>query len=561
MLSLSLTWAQEINLERLDNGPGLLPFKLGSMKLITHYHTFLQNIELTNIDNNINDIQIQLTRATNKLDNYTRTLYEFQIDSLNAKLDKASSHLKSLKPNRFKRGLVDGLGSVIKSITGNLDHLDAIQYDNALKALNDNQQQIVIEQNHHISLSKSLMNEHTKIIAKLVENQVQLNDSLHILLDADKYKQHNLIKFAKFSQILQVISNNIDSLLSELSRLENAIALSGQMHTHHSMLGTEMLSNMIRRLSALYNKDQLLELEIREYYDIIKPLAYYRGNEIVFAFKFPIMSPLEFLLYKLVIIPNKNKQAIIPSYPFLAITGNIHAYIEAECPKVASKYLCEEKLNHQMRTHPDCISDIIQSQSPHKPCNTITISLTKPAMEKLDDRRYALVFPKPTQVQLICEQEESITLAGSFLATIPHNCKLRTDEFTIVNINDHIRGQPMKISNVPDDVEGSTMPPLQISAINLKKLHDIQDRIDSQKPIHIEETSTIYHTTIPFYGTLLGLLVLGAILLYRIQIRRRKQMITPEEVTYAEPETSETRQSLPASRDQSKVSTIFHLKI
>lgn len=561
MLSLSLVWAQEINLERLENGPGLLPFKLGPMKLITHYHTFLQNIELTDIDNNINEIRIQLIKATDKLDNYTRTLYELQIDSLNVKLNKASSHLQSLKPNRFKRGLVDGLGSVIKSITGNLDHTDAIKYDNALKALNDNQQQMAIEQNHHISLSKGLMNEHTKIITKLVENQVQLNDSLHILLDADKYKQHNLIKFAKFSQILQIISNNVDSLLNELSRLENAIALSGQLHTHHSMLGAEILSNMIRKLSALYNKDQLLELEIREYYDIIKPLAYYRGSQIVFAFKFPITSPLKFLLYKLVIVPNRNKQAIIPSYPFLAITGNIHAYIEAECPKVASEYLCEEKLNHQMRTHPDCICDIIGSQIPHKSCNTITISLTKPAMEKLDDRRYALVFPKLTQVQLICEQQESITLAGSFLATIPHNCKLQTDEFTIVNTNDHIKGQPIKISNVPDDIEGSTLPPLQISAINLKKLHDIQDRIDTQQPIRIEPTSTIYHTTIPFYGILLALFVLGAILLYRIHIRRGKQMTTPDEATYAEPETSVTRQNQPASQDQSKLSTIFHLKI
>ncbi|KAJ8718732.1 hypothetical protein PYW07_016288 [Mythimna separata] len=561
MLTFSLTWAQEINLERLDNGPGLLPFKLGPMQLITHYHTFLQNIELTHIDNNINEIRTQLNKALDRLDNYTSTLYELQLDNLHSKLNKASSHLQSLKPNRFKRGLVDGFGTVIKSITGNLDHSDAIRYDNALKALNDNQQQIVIEQNHHISLSKDLMNEHTKIITKLVENQAQLNESLHILLDADKYKKYNLIKFAKFSQILQIISNNVDSLLSELSRLENAIALSGQPRTHHSMLGTETLGNMIRKLGTIYDKNQLLDLEIREYYDIMKPLAYYNGNQIVFAFKFPITSPQKFLLYKLVIVPNKNRQAIIPSFPFLAITGNIHVYIEAECPKVASEYLCEEKLNHQMKTQPDCICDIIGGRTPEKSCSTITISLTKPAMEKLDDRRYAVVIPKATQVQLICEREESMILAGSFLATIPHNCKLRTEEFTIANMNDHIQGQPIKISNVPTETEELTMPPLKINAIDLKKLHSIQDRIESQKPIHIEPPSTIYHTTIPFYSTILAMLILGAILSYRIYIRRRRQMKIPDEATYADPETSEARKSQPASQDQSKLSTIFHLKI
>lgn len=173
---------------------------------------------------------------------------------------------------------------------------------------------------------------------------------------------------------------------------------------------------MIGRLKNFYNKDQLLNLEIREYYDIIKPASYYSGDQLVFAFQFPVVSPLSYILYRLVIIPNKNKQDIVPPFPLLAITGNFHVYIEAECPKSGTRYLCEDQLNHQLKAQPDCICDIINGQTTgNKSYQMTTIDLMKPAMEKLDDRHYAVVFPEPTQVRLTCERYEFNTLIGSYL--------------------------------------------------------------------------------------------------------------------------------------------------
>lgn len=71
---------------------------------------------------------------------------------------------------RNKRGLVDALGSIIKSISGNLDQNDAINYNNAIKVLQENQNKIILESNNHISLNKEWMTYHDRVVSQIVEN-------------------------------------------------------------------------------------------------------------------------------------------------------------------------------------------------------------------------------------------------------------------------------------------------------------------------------------------------------------------------------------------------------
>lgn len=87
MLTSCLEQAQEIRLDKLDDGPGLLLFKLGLTKLITHYHTFLQYVRLDNIESKVDLIKNQLLDFENKLEKNTYTLFELQINYLSTKLE------------------------------------------------------------------------------------------------------------------------------------------------------------------------------------------------------------------------------------------------------------------------------------------------------------------------------------------------------------------------------------------------------------------------------------------------------------------------------------------
>lgn len=561
------TLAREITLETLDDGPGLLPFNLGQARLITHYHSFLQYIELTDIDSRLNSVTTQLDYFKTKLDNQSFHLFEFQINHLSYKLTKINTQLQTLEPNRSKRGLLDGLGSIIKSITGNLDHTDALMYNNAIKVLENNNEKIVSEFNEHVSLNKAWMTRYSDLLTKIVTNQERINSTLEQLLD--KNAASDLIRFAKFAQLLEIISDNIDDVFLEITRIEDTLAFIRASSTHHSMLSIENLSNMINRLKTIYSPNQLLDADLREYYTVIKPGYYYINKRIVIIFKFPIISLDKFEFYRLAIVPNKLMYTLIPPYPYLATNGKVFKYIEAECPKFNQYHLCEEGIDRQpTRGHLDCIQELIFNQSLAKSCLPTKLTLVKEAMEQLDDRRYTLTFPRPTRTELHCDRQEFISLHGSYLATIPQNCLLRTDQFTIINTNDHIKGQPLKITEIPMNLNliEEPIPHLKLNSLHLKSLHEIEDKILMQNPVQLEHTQmsqSIYHTTIPLYVVLFGataLIVATVLRHYNVCTKLTKPQSNDEMPENHPPETSAVGAE-PSSLTENQMPATFSLKL
>ncbi|CAK1554952.1 unnamed protein product [Leptosia nina] len=180
-------------------------------------------------------------------------------------------------------------------------------------------------------------------------------------------------------------------------------------------------------------------------------------------------------LYKLSILPNHLNQVLIPPYPYIATNGNDYVYIEAECPKLSDRYLCKEDLNYHIKSSPDCVAALITVQHLTASCSTVTLVLTKQAMEKLDDAHYSLVFPNETKVILSCGRNEYLNLKGSYLATLPTNCSLHTGDLTIVNANNEINGQPMKIllTSINNSIPSPSLIVLRISSIDLKSLHNL----------------------------------------------------------------------------------------
>ncbi|KAJ8719597.1 hypothetical protein PYW08_011772 [Mythimna loreyi] len=532
---------QEITLESLGDGPGILPFRLGATKLITHHHTFLQYIQIKDIEDKIKILQDQLDNYRQNLNNDTYMLYEVQLNYLSDKMLSVMHHLDTLKPGRVKRGLIDGLGSIIKSVTGNLDYSDAVKYDNTIKILQDNNLEITEELNNHISISKEWMVQHSEIITKLVSNQAKINETLQSILDKDFYKDTNIIRYAKFGQQLTIITENLDEILNELIRIENILAFIHSSSSHHSMISIEVLRHMIEKLVQLYGRDKILDLELRQYYDIIKPGYYYSGNQIVIIFKVPIFAIENYDLYKLSIAPNRFRQALIPPYPLIATSRKGYVYIEAECPKYNTWYICGDKMNHQLRQHPDCIQNLIMNQTLDKTCEITTISLTRVAMEELDEKHYIISFPNLTRIHTLCGREDYNILNGSYLATIPVNCYLDTPEFKITNLNDHVEGQPVKIThldNYHSKIQlGATQ--LKLNSIDLTRLHDAQYKVMAQHPLQLQSVQSgyLYHTTIPFYSLLFCILAFATFMVlkrYKL-FKREDRRKSAEDNTYAEP--------------------------
>ncbi|KAL0861747.1 hypothetical protein ABMA27_009223 [Loxostege sticticalis] len=517
MILLQVAVAQDILLDSLEDGPGILPFKLGPTKIISHYHSFLQFIDIDDIKSKVSLVRTQLNDVRPQLNDKTLSLYEPHIDYLSKKLEKVSDQLQTFEVNRVKRGLIDGLGSVVRGISGNLDYTDANRYDNALKYLQSNEEKLVSEFNTHISLSKEWI----------------------LIMDSEANRETDLIKYAHLAQLLLILGDNIEDLAEELVKLENLLAFIRASSTHHSMLSLDVLRSMLDKLKSLYNKDEIIDLNLREYYDIIKLGSYYTRNKIVIVFKIPIAFPHTYDLYKLAIVPNKNHNILIPASPYIAIHRNDFMYIETECPKSNTWYLCEMKINYKPHDQVDCIQTLITTQRLDTICEYTSVHLDKEALEQLDDKHYVFAFPKPTKTQTSCGKNTYTTLQGSYLATVPSGCYLQTSEFTILNSNDRTRGTAIKIMDLPpleDPSSASPKPLIKLNSINLENLHASNTKISLQHPVEISQSvgSSLYHTTIPMYVVLLSTAALTiGLLIRRSYVKRQRNPYNTQE-TYAE---------------------------
>lgn len=493
-----------IRLDDLSNGPGLLPFRLGKTKIISHDHTFLQEIDLYTIQQLIDSQKLQLTDALNKIPNHKFNLFKHQAIHLSYKLNKISTQLKSFEPRRVKRGLINPLGTIIKSITGNLDNDDALRFENALKILQKNDQESSINYNKHISLYKEMTFQQTQVLSNLSSNQQKLVKAFSFLSNKTSTNSEEITIYSQLFQLFSILSENAQDLSYEISRLENILAFSRTHSMHHSILSINDLITMISKLKAMYSPDEILNLDLRYYYDIISLGSYYIDQRIVIVLKFPIMSPHTYNLYRICPVPNKNSKIILPPFPYIATNSKEFVYMEAECPKIDTWYICAQRASRQTRNQRDCIHHLIHKQEADASCNSIPVSLSKEALLELDSQHYIISFPKQTIVQMNCGQEEQHALQGSFLATVPRNCNIKTPEFTIVNIDDKLRGHAVEIITIPQESSSSSAnqsPYYNLTTIDLNKLHNIQHQVMMEVPIKTDtiDFSSIYHTTIPIY--------------------------------------------------------------
>lgn len=507
---------------------------LGKTKVISHYHSFIQPVNLDTIHSNIDLIRKQLDDISPRFHNKTLSLYKPHIEYLYNKVAQLTDQLELFQPNRAKRGLIDGLGSVIKSISGNLDYTDAIRYDSAIKTLQENENKMVTELNNRVSLNKHWMSQNSNILETLIHNQNKIKTAVDEIMISDLRQEKDIVKYAHLAQYIMMLADNIESLSDELFRLENLLAFIRAKSAHFRMFKLDMFSRMLEQLNALYGREHVLNISFREYFDIVKLGYYFNSQNLVLVFKLPIVLPYTYDLYKLSVVPNKDNRVLIPSYPFLAIHDKDFMYIEAECPKSSQYYICEDMINQHYRSQGDCIYHLITTQQIDKSCQYTIAKLRNEAMEALDDRHYVASFPTSTKVRLSCTGTQYNTIQGSYLITIPKGCEVQTPDLILANKDDRLRGQALKIMNIPfsniasHDTEAKI---LTLNSADLRSLHVATKEISMETPLTLNKSDiySVYYTITPLYLVLLSASALGiAFALYKC-IRRRSLKATLEQ--------------------------------
>lgn len=454
----------------------------------TNTHDFIHFYNLTPIALEIETLKVQYDEVNQaiakglshpyfeQLNNFDKGV-QFQFEIIERKFFTIYPH------HRARRGLINGMGSIIKAISGNLDAEDAIRYDNAIETLKLNQANIIQAANRHFSITTKVVENFNNTISLLKHNQEVISGEITKVRSQLNTFIFDFNDYMQTRNILDQIYLSLQSILHLLTDLENAITFARINVLHNSIIKLNELESIVDVMLKHHTKEQVPYVnreDLLKYYNIMEVDAYYSDSTIIFILHFPLLHPEIFTHFHLFSIPSQNQTTIVPHQPYLTVSTNLYQYMEKPCKKLDSQYFCHNDQLLSFHETPDCIFQILQLAKEEAPCHQVAVSIRETIIEQLTESHYIGIFPNPTKVSTQCSTTEIQELQGTFLIDVPHMCEFQTPDEHFVNLEKKSFEEPLTLPKIKIS---STMPKRMDTPIELKKipLDDLQRAIEEQR--------------------------------------------------------------------------------
>lgn len=524
-----------IKVRNLENNIGLIPFKIGRTKITEFTHSIIYYNDLNPLIIEINKLKIKSGNLTefvtkninywNDTSNYLKIL-KFTEEKVEDKLIEILPH-----PKRVKRGLINGLGSIFKSITGNLDATDGERYENLIKELQGNQEKLAKNIRIQNTLAVSLIDKFNNTFQQIKHNENLLETKLEQIskiVEGQAYRENSMF----IKDVMIQLINMYEIIISILQDVENSISFAKLGTMHPSIIKITDLVKLLKSIEMDFKTERVpIEVNLENtilFEKFIKIDSYILSNKITYIIQIPITYPFDFELYHLYSIPIPTKgqfKAIVPQNKYLAKSKLYYTFTNDPCTKILpQQYICERMDLHEITNTNPCEVQLLDIKNTST-CHHIQIKVTQPMFRRLgeSDQWIALLTTKET-IKLKChQQEEVMELVGTFLFEIPTSCQIITNQQTIINKNSYqVQANPYILF---PDVDTSRRSPLETSIslhlenFELDELQDLKMKIIQNQP-DLSWTS-VFHLpsiwTIFIYGLLVSITTyaISKILLHR----------------------------------------------
>ncbi|XP_045481125.1 uncharacterized protein LOC123685464 [Harmonia axyridis] len=349
----------------------MLPLKKGLSQNIVNYWTLIQNFDVSNITSEFNKLVSSYRKMntsfhsskngksySHEISNH-KYILEYKIDETHKKL----SQLISTPIRRGKRGLINGLGAIWKSITGNLDQSDADKYDKAIQNLRDSQQKLIDEANSQISLTEKSITAFNNSMSKLQHNQALLESKINQInfwMNTSAMDSWDDFNFVILNSVFTHITLAVDIINEILNDIEIAISFAQTKTLHSSIISHEEFMKELFKIQSKI-KDNKLPFPIKDeniiqYYSCTRIKGFISKNQVRFILEIPLTENINYNYYELFPIPilkNNLYQIIIPKAKFLFLCETKYALFNGPCQEVSpANFLCEENTRPISSTNP-----------------------------------------------------------------------------------------------------------------------------------------------------------------------------------------------------------------
>ena len=350
---------------------------------------------------------------------------------------------------RTKRGLFNIVGSVIKTITGNLDSSDAKTYDEAIEKVEKDEKETAKLLRDQIQVVKTTITNFNETITNLRKTENTFNKNIEILenytKNTDKF-EYSLKMSLDIHKHLSFLELNCERLTTELNSLTYAISLAQANILSDKIITPDQLIKELRKtqndIPQGVNYPYPLEKQYGyAFFKILTLNVYFYNNKLVFVIKNPLVLETEFNLYKLLPLPvpdnNNNYFFIQPSIKYIALSHsrtqftNIHNIKDCKLT-ILNTYICQTYEPIYMTYNEQNICEIkllLTVGKIPKECDIRVIKLKQQIWNKLENKNeWLYVLPEPTHITITCKIDKpyDLILNNSGIITLNNSCKAYT---------------------------------------------------------------------------------------------------------------------------------------
>lgn len=493
-----------VSIDPIDNANGILLLKQGHILKQTGSFNLACVYNMTSLRTSLLKLISLYVTTKNTEDNCTsETFHRTYKDQIEYSLSLIDKKLAFLLPySRIKkRGLIDGLGTVIKSITGNLDHNDAAKFETEISSLRNSISTVKTSQKLTLNLAEHTITEFNKQLLKIDENQKKL---VSILLNATR--SSNIINNNMFYLDMYVqIELSLQIILDKLFLIEDAMTFAQLGVMHPSIISPQNLVHEIKTLERQFSFSTVAEVGFKNIHKIERSIvikAYSTEHSITFILEIPTINPNIYDLIHLYSIPNKQNLTIIPKSKYLALGSEEYAYLGEDCRRISDfEQLCNHLDASPLQDAQDCVIALIQQRRVN--CTEARMRMKQNWIQKISDKSWLLIITTRDEIaKSSCGSKTQYQkLIGTYMATIAEGCQLNIMNRTLKSHTNTLLMN--EIVPLPEEYHGpdTVRYNIQLEDVSLDNLHDL---IGKAEDLQLQtNTETYLPVATPSWPTLL----------------------------------------------------------
>lgn len=473
-----------LELANITSNPGLLDSNLGHARIIDGYHVLTHFYDLATLANKTAELRVNYEQTLQKLSQDPQALVsaDLLLITLNATFQLVETKLNDIRlpvpKTRARRGLINGLGSIIKFITGNLDHEDETKYNAIIAHLQRNQEDFATQVQNQYSVNEAVQINFNKTVELITKNNQELKEEIDYLITQVHFDNRRTESRALLEHY-QIVLNLV---LSTVQDIENSLVACRSNSLHPSVIDSHLLLQELARLSNFYG-DRLLNFRGQNLFEIqshIKVKCYIGVDEIVYFLNIPIVDPRHFEVHLVEPLPtflNREYLTVIPAAKYFLKSRNEVYPLTQNCPS-GHLYLCP---NYYLSpTKFDCETTFLKTGST-KSCKFIKlIAESNSAKLLLEINQYLLFFPESDAISVVHPDSiETKTIRGIYLIS-PGKQTINYKNQTLFAPHNEIAGKPSIVTGISLELKSWQIPDREL---HLKDLDLMSLELPKVKPI------------------------------------------------------------------------------